>query len=146
MQALPCEGTRLLPGPPLSWHMVSACHATSQQHCTASTLLPCCSGRVLEDGQTLASVGIADGHSLHLVEQDPAHQPAAAAGGGAAAPGWGGGQPDMLSALMGAGGPLPPAGAIEVRCCCCLWAGWHRLLHTCLQPFRVCCALSCYPK
>lgn len=71
------------------------------------------SGRVLEDSQSLASAGIADGHTLHLVEQDPAHQAAAAAAGGAAAPpGWGGGQPDMLSALLGAGGA---PGSIEVR-------------------------------
>ncbi len=77
---------------------------------------------MLENGQTLASAGIAEGHTLHLVEQDPSQQAAAAAAaGGGAIPGWGAGQPDMLSALLGAGGQFgqPPApGTIEVRCCC----------------------------
>lgn len=48
-------------------------------------------GRVLEDSQTLSAAGVHDGHTLHLVEQDPAQQrqqqqqQAAAAGDGAQA-------------------------------------------------------------
>ncbi len=79
--------------------------------------LALCSGRVLEDSQSLSAAGVQDGHTLHLVEQDPAvqqqqQQPAGGPGGDM-------GADALLRALMG--GAATPGG-VEVGCVLVLWA------------------------
>ena len=77
----------------------------------------CHRGRVLEDGQTLSGQGILHGHTLHLVEQDPAAAVAAAAAAAAAQQQqqpqpMGGPQVDprqVLLSMFGGGGAAPGA-------------------------------------
>lgn len=63
-----------------------------------------CSGRVLDDSQTLSSAGVADGHTLHLVEQDPSqHRTQQAQQQSGAGPGQTFDPAQLLGTLLGGG-------------------------------------------
>lgn len=65
---------------------------------------------MLEDSQTLSAAGIADGHTLHLVEQDPSQQRAQQGNQQAgAAPGQAFDPAQLLGAMLGGGGGGMPS-------------------------------------